>query len=49
MECILLSEDQIKKAIDNSSEIKLIKDYFEENIGREAPEEVFNYMLELYK
>jgi len=46
---ILIPENKIKEAINNSDEIKLIKDYFKEKIGRDAPEDVFNYMLELYK
>ena len=44
------SEKQIQESVKNSNEINLIKDYFKQVTGREnIPEDVFNYMLELYK
>jgi len=42
------SEKQIEEAVKNSNEIGLIKSYFKENFQRDPPEDVFNYMLELY-
>ncbi len=45
---IFPSEKQIEEAVKNSNEMGLIKSYFRENFQRDAPEEVFDYMLELY-
>lgn len=49
MEDLYPTEKQIKRAIENSQEIVLINDYFKKRIGKDVPEDVFNYMLELYK